>query len=210
MSYYSQYSTMFFLPETAVRSHYFFLCLSHWLDRHVTPLRLCLTIGVAVLLQLAMMPLDRHLHLVSGGLSKPSLVFGSSADLLREHLYSFGAEGRRTLARLYAIDLVFPTALALASIQSAWLAFRRALPDVALLLAGIALAFDLLDLLEKLLSFVILARFPLIETGWMSFAVAITSIKLICLAVVYVGMIAAFVAWVMSWCKKPRMRSQRG
>lgn len=170
--------------------------LPSWLDRQVTPRRLCLAMIAAVLLQLAMMPLDRHLHLVSHGLGKPSLIFGSSAEMLLRQLQAFGADGRRTLAQLYAIDLVFPTALALTTIQGVWLAFRRDLPDVALLLAAIAIAFDLLDLLEKIASFMILAQFPLIETGLMRFTVTSTSIKLILLATMYVGLLAALLSWL--------------
>jgi len=190
-----------------VRSHSLLLALPHWLDRQVTPVRLCLAIAAAVLLQLAMMPLDRHLHLVSGGLGKPSLVFGSTAQALFQHLQAFGADGRRTLAELYLLDLVFPTALALAAIQSAWLAFRRALPDLALVLAGIAVSFDLLDLLEKLSSFAILARFPQIEVGLLSFAVTITTIKLICLAALYAGLLASPVSWLIL---QPAQTSRRG
>lgn len=109
----------------------FISALPHWLDRQATSGRLCLAIVVAVLLQLAMMPLDQHLHLVSGGLGKPSLIFGSSAGALRQHLLDFGAEGRRTLVKLYLIDLIFPSALAAVIIQAGWLAFRRVLPGLA-------------------------------------------------------------------------------
>ena len=184
--------------------------LPHWLDRQATSGRLCLAIVVAVLLQLAMMPLDQHLHLVSGGLGKPSLVFGSSAGALRQHLLDFGAEGRRTLVKLYLIDLIFPSALAAVIIQAGWLAFRRVLPGLALLLSGIAVSFDLLDLLEKLLSFAILARFPQVQTGVLACTVAITTVKLICLATMYAGLLASLVFWLKTRNKKPAGMSNPG
>ncbi|MHB9323285.1 hypothetical protein ACP3TG_30070 [Phytobacter diazotrophicus] len=176
--------------------------LPHWLDRQTTSGRLCLAIAVAVLLQLAMMPLDRHLHLVSGGLGKPSLIFGSSAGALRQHLLDFGAEGRSTLVKLYIIDLIFPSALAVITIQACWMAFRRVLPGLAMCLAGIAVSFDLLDLLEKLLSFAILAQFPQVQTGVLASTVAITTIKLICLAAMYAGLLASLVFWLKTRNKK--------
>ncbi|SFT48062.1 hypothetical protein SAMN05192562_101447 [Kosakonia arachidis] len=178
--------------------HSFIHALPHWLDRQVTSGRLYLAIAVALLLQLAMMPLDQHLHAVSGGLGKPSLVFGSSTGELRQHLQAFGADGRSTLARLYIIDLFFPSALAVVAIQAGWLAFRRVLPGLALLLVGIAVSFDLLDLLEKVLSFSILARYPQIETGVLACTVAITTVKLICLAAIYTGLLASLVSWLIT------------
>lgn len=174
-----------------------FSARSAWLDRLATPWRLGLALAAAILLQAAMWPLDRHLHQLSGGLGKPSLAFGSSAGTLLAHLHAMGAAGRRTLVWLYAIDLLFPTALALTAIQAAWLAFRRTLPDVALLLAALAVAFDGLDLLEKLTSFLILARFPRLDSAWLTLAVTLTSIKLICLAMLYAGLLASLLAWVL-------------
>lgn len=166
-----------------------------WLDRQATPLRLWLALAVAVLCQAAMMPLDHHLHLISGGLGKPSLLFAADARDLLDHLQAFGDDGRRTLARLYLLDLVFPTALALVAIQAYWLAFRRMAPGLALGLGLIAIAFDLLDLIEKLSSFGLLYRYPQLTTGWLTFTVSVTTTKLVCLGLLYAGLLAALMGW---------------
>lgn len=165
------------------------------LDSKATPLGLWLALAVAVLCQAAMMPLDRHLHLVSGGLGKPSLLFAAHARDLLAHLQAFGIDGRRTLTRLYLLDLIFPTALALAAIQAYWLAFRRVAPGLALGLALVAVGFDALDLIEKLSSFALLYHYPQVTTGWLTFTVTVTTTKLVCLGGLYAGLLAALMGW---------------
>lgn len=179
--------------------------LACWLDHQSSVRLLWLAIALAVLCQLAMSPLDQRLHLISGGLGKPSLVFGASAADLLQRLQVFGAQGRQILTRLYMIDFVFPTALALAAIQGNWLAFGRVAPTLALGLAAVAIGFDVLDLLEKLSSLWIIADFPRHAPGWASFTVTVTSVKLLLLGVIYVSLLAGLLRWGwQSWRARRR------
>ena len=162
-----------------------------------TPRRLAFTAIAAVVCLALMTPLDIRLHAVSGGLGKPSLVFGGDANTFVDVLRSMGADGRRVLTSSYAIDLFFPIALAATSMQAVWLAFRRSAPRLAIALSFSALSFWLLDLVEKTLSFIALAQFPDIAHGLAATIVGVTSLKLVFLALTYIGLIAAFGNWVM-------------
>jgi hypothetical protein len=195
VSYYSYSIKTFPTKEIRMTSNHLFLFGSEWLNHQVTPWRFSIALAAAVLCQIAMLPLDHQLHLLSGNMGKPSLVFGASAMGFFQQLTAFGEQGRSILTKLYAIDLVFPTTLALAAIQGYWLAFRHSAPVIALVLGLIAILFDLLDLLEKLSSFMVLNQFPRIGTSLLTFTVTITSLKLICLAIVYAGLVAAGLSW---------------
>jgi hypothetical protein len=147
-------------------------------------------------------PLDMRLHALSGGLGKPSLVFAADAKDLLDRLRAFGDGGRRVLVWTYAIDLVFPLALAATCVQAYWLAFRRGAPMLAIGLSLAALAFWLLDLAEKTLSFAMLAQFPDVSE-WLAIVTAdLTTVKLVCLAATYAGLLAAVSAWGLRLLRK--------
>ncbi|WP_211222743.1 hypothetical protein [Paludibacterium yongneupense] len=161
-----------------------------------------LAFAVAVLCQLAMMPLDMRLQALSGGLGKLSLLFNARAMTVIGHLHAYGAEGRRLLFWMDVIDLLFPSALAWTCIQAIWLAFRLYAPRLAVCACAFPLAFAILDLAEKTLHFVLLARFPDASLAIAGIAALLTTVKLLVLVVSYAGLIAAGIAWVAVRCNR--------
>jgi len=162
-----------------------------FLDVRATPRGLAMALIVAVACQIVMAPLDMRLHALSGGLVKPSLVFAADGQAVLDRLRAFGGEGRRLLAWSYAVDLVFPIAVAATCIQAFWLAFRRIAPTLTTGLSLAALAFWLLDLAEKISSFYVLARFPAVDERVADVAADLTTVKLVCLAITYAGLLGA-------------------
>jgi hypothetical protein len=65
-----------------------------------------------------------------------------------------------------------------------------------------ALAFWPLDLAEKTLSFAMLAQFPDVSE-WLAIVTAdLTTVKLVCLAATYAGLLAAVSAWGLRLLRK--------